>query len=159
MPTCTEVLRAGARQLLMQATEMQAADFLEVMKERKLADGRDRFVRHGRGPQRSIQTGIGPVEVSRVKTRDAGDGERHGYIPLFCAVGPALQEHGCAFAGALFVWGSLRLLLGRRHLSAGTGGRSQAMHPCHHWYYTGGTQGTGEVRAGVREKHAKLASD
>lgn len=73
----TEVLRSGARQLLMQAIEMEAADFLEVMKERKLADGRDRFVRHGHGPERSIQTGIGPVEVSRVKIRDrgAGDGE------------------------------------------------------------------------------------
>lgn len=71
----TEVLRSGARQLLMQAIEMEAADFLEVMKERKLADGRDRFVRHGHGPQRSIQTGIGPVEVSRVKIRDRGADE------------------------------------------------------------------------------------
>ena len=66
----TEVLRSGARQLLMQAIEMEAADFLEVMKERKLADGRDRFVRHGHGPEREIQTGIGAVAVSRVKIRD-----------------------------------------------------------------------------------------
>src|SRR5882757_9628898 len=49
------------------------------MKDLKLADGRDRLVRHGHGPTRTIQTGIGAVEVERVKIRDrgaTGDGER-----------------------------------------------------------------------------------
>jgi len=49
------------------------------MKGLKLPDGRDRLVRHGHGPERTIQTGIGPVEVERVKIRDraaAEDGER-----------------------------------------------------------------------------------
>jgi putative transposase len=49
------------------------------MKELKLADGRDRLVRHGHGPERAIQTGIGPAEVSRVKIGDRGaasEGER-----------------------------------------------------------------------------------
>ena len=44
-----------------------------------MADGRDRLVRHGHGPVRTIQTGIGAVEVARVKIRDraaASDGER-----------------------------------------------------------------------------------
>jgi hypothetical protein len=40
------------------------------MKGLKLPDGRDRLVRHGHGPERTIQTGIGPVEVERVKIRD-----------------------------------------------------------------------------------------
>jgi hypothetical protein len=38
-----------------------------------LPDGRDRVVRHGHGPQRTVQTGIGPVEVRRAKVRDRGD--------------------------------------------------------------------------------------
>jgi putative transposase len=42
------------------------------MRELKLPDGRDRLVRHGHGPERLIQTGIGPVAVSRVKIRDRG---------------------------------------------------------------------------------------
>ena len=45
----------------------------------KLPDGRDRLVRHGHGPARTIQTGIGAVEVARVKIRDRAapsDGER-----------------------------------------------------------------------------------
>jgi putative transposase len=39
----------------------------------KLPDGRDRVVRHGHGPQRVIQTGVGPVEVRRAKVRDRGE--------------------------------------------------------------------------------------
>jgi putative transposase len=36
----------------------------------EVADGRDRVVRHGHGPQRAIQTGVGPVEVRRAKVRE-----------------------------------------------------------------------------------------
>ena len=42
------------------------------MQELKLPDGRARLVRHGHGPERPIQTGIGAVGVSRVKIRDRG---------------------------------------------------------------------------------------
>jgi putative transposase len=75
----TDILRSGARQLLAQAVEIEAEAFLAAMKDLKLADGRDRLVRHGHGPARTIQTGIGRVEVARVKIRDravAGAGER-----------------------------------------------------------------------------------
>jgi len=75
----TEVLRAGARRLLAQAIEAEAEAFLAGMADRRLADGRARLVRHGRGPERTIQTGIGSVAVQRVKVRDrapAGSGER-----------------------------------------------------------------------------------
>ena len=70
----TDILRNGARQLLAQAVEMEARDFLAAMQEKKLADGRDRLVRHGHGPEREIHTGIGPVAVRRVKIRDRGAG-------------------------------------------------------------------------------------
>jgi putative transposase len=75
----TSILRSGARQLLTRAVEMEAEEFLAAMKDLKLPDGRGRVVRHGHGPERTIQTGIGPVEVSAVKIRDRGgaiDGER-----------------------------------------------------------------------------------
>ncbi|MCP1768916.1 hypothetical protein M2202_009695 [Bradyrhizobium japonicum] len=75
----TNILRSGARQLLAQAVEMEAEAFLAAMKGLKLPDGRDRLVRHGHGPVRTIQTGIGAVEVARVKIRDravTSDGER-----------------------------------------------------------------------------------
>ncbi|MFL5188758.1 MAG: IS256 family transposase [Microvirga sp.] len=68
----TEILRTGARQLLAQAIEIEAETFLAQMRALKLPDGRERLVRHGHGPERTIQTGIGPVAVSRVKIRDRG---------------------------------------------------------------------------------------
>lgn len=75
----TWVLRDGARRLLAQAVEAEADAFLAAMRQDRLADGRARFVRHGHGPERAIQTGIGPVPVKRAKVRDRGDdatGER-----------------------------------------------------------------------------------
>ena len=68
----TDVLRAGARRLLAQAVELEAEAFLAGMRDLTLPDGRARLVRHGHGPEREIQTGIGPVAVSRVKIRDRG---------------------------------------------------------------------------------------
>lgn len=42
------------------------------MQDLRLPDGRARLVRHGHGPEREIQTGIGPVPVARVRVRDRG---------------------------------------------------------------------------------------
>jgi len=44
----------------------------------RLPDGRERVVRHGHGPERLVQTGIGPVPVRRAKLRDRGAGEGGG---------------------------------------------------------------------------------
>jgi putative transposase len=70
----TAVLQSGARRLLAQAVEAEAEAFLVAMKDRRLPDGRERVVRHGHGPERLVQTGIGPVAVRRVKLRDRGAG-------------------------------------------------------------------------------------
>jgi len=71
----TAVLRSGARRLLAQAIEAEAEAFLAQMADQRLADGRARFVRHGHGPERTLQTGIGAVEVQRVKVRDRAPAE------------------------------------------------------------------------------------
>src|SRR3712207_3476361 len=68
----TAALRCGARRLLAQAIEAEAEAFLATMKGVHLPDGRARLVRHGLGPERLIQTGIGPIAVRRVKLRDRG---------------------------------------------------------------------------------------
>ena len=59
----TAVLRSGARRLLAQAVEAEAEAFLAEMKGARLADGRERVVRHGHAPERLVQTGIGPGSV------------------------------------------------------------------------------------------------
>jgi putative transposase len=66
----TAILRSGARRLLAQAIEAEAEAFLATMKTQHLPDGRERVVRHGHGPERLVQTGIGLVAVQRVKLRD-----------------------------------------------------------------------------------------
>lgn len=68
----TEILRAGARQLLTQAVEAEVAAMLAEHDHLKTDDGRRRVVRHGHGPERQILTGIGPVAIKRPKIRDRG---------------------------------------------------------------------------------------
>jgi transposase-like protein len=84
----TAVLRNGARRLLAQAIEAEAAAFLAAMKSVQLPDGRDRLVRHGHGPERQVQTGIGPVAVQRVRLRDRGAGETGERIQFTSAILP-----------------------------------------------------------------------
>ena len=68
----TELAREGARRMLAQVLIAEADAFIAMWKDLKLPDGRDRIVRHGHGPDRTIQTGVGPVEVRRAKVRDRG---------------------------------------------------------------------------------------
>jgi putative transposase len=68
----TEILRTGARRLIAQAVEAEFETFLASHAEQLLADGRQRVVRHGHAPVRTIQTGVGPIEVERPKARDRG---------------------------------------------------------------------------------------
>jgi putative transposase len=68
----SELAREGARRMLAQVLIAEADAFVALWKDVKLPDGRDRVVRHGHGPERAIQTGVGPVEVRRAKVRDRG---------------------------------------------------------------------------------------
>jgi Transposase, Mutator family len=74
----TEVLRNGARALLMQAVEDEVAALLTSHADKLTDDGRQRLVRHGHLPEREIMTGIGPVAVRcpRVRDRSGEDPER-----------------------------------------------------------------------------------
>ena len=79
----TEVLRNGARGLLVQAVEAEVADFLSQHAEKLTEDGHRRVVRHGHLPEREIVTGIGPVAVRqpRVRDREAAEDERIRFNP------------------------------------------------------------------------------
>src|SRR6201994_2286946 len=84
----TEVAREGARRMLAQVLIAEADAFVAQWKDLKLSDGRDRVVRHGHGPQRAIQTGVGPVEVRRAKVRDRGDVGAEAKIRFTSAILP-----------------------------------------------------------------------
>lgn len=66
----TEIAREGARQMLAAALKAEAASFVARFADERLSDGRQRVVHHGTGPERTIQTGIGPLAVKRHKVRD-----------------------------------------------------------------------------------------
>ena len=66
----TEIARDGARRMLVAALRAEADAFVAQYAEETLPDGRQRVVRHGYGPERGIQTGIGALDVQRPKVRD-----------------------------------------------------------------------------------------
>jgi transposase-like protein len=70
----TEIAREGARRMLASALEAEVEAFLSRHADERLPDGRQRVVRHGHGPERAIQTGIGALEVRRPKVRDRAAG-------------------------------------------------------------------------------------
>ena len=171
----TEVLRAGARELLAQAIEAEVAAVLAAHEHLKTEDGRRRLVRHGHGPERAILTGIGPVSVRRPKVRDRGSvgGERIRFtsaiLPRFArrtrsldAVLPTLYLRGVSsgdFQEALArpVGPTLRLHVGRWHLSPGSAGGREAMHSGPHRRHAGGTQGTRGLPGGGARERPELA--
>lgn len=65
----TELLKAGAEQLIYQAVELELEEFLSAYLERRTEDGNAGVVRNGHLPAREIQTGIGPVKVRIPKVR------------------------------------------------------------------------------------------
>ena len=66
----TELAREGARRMLAEALKAEADAFVASFADDLLPDSRQRLVRHGYGPERSIQTGIGAIDVRRPKVRD-----------------------------------------------------------------------------------------
>jgi putative transposase len=80
----TEVLRNGARELLQQAVEAEVAEFVARHRELKDEHERQRVVRNGYRPERTIQTGIGEVPVKAPRARD-----REGEIKFYSSILPA----------------------------------------------------------------------
>jgi len=69
----TDILRAGARDLIQQAVEAELSALLEAHSEDCIEDGRARLVRHGHLPEREVTTGIGTLSVKVPRVRDRGE--------------------------------------------------------------------------------------
>ena len=65
----TALLREGAQKLIHQAVEAELQEYLALYSERKTENGHAGVVRSGYLPERSIQTGVGPVTVKIPKIR------------------------------------------------------------------------------------------
>jgi transposase-like protein len=68
--TFQDLARKGAELMLRLALETEIKDFIEGHCAQKMPDGRQRIVRNGYNPERTIQTGIGDVSVKVPRSRD-----------------------------------------------------------------------------------------
>lgn len=66
----TEVLRQGATQLLAQAIQAEVAAYLDARSDIRDESGRQQVVRNGYLPQRTILTGVGPIDVKQPRVQD-----------------------------------------------------------------------------------------
>ena len=65
-----EILKAGAQKLLAQAVEAELQELLSNHTHLQTEEGRQAVVRNGYLPERSVQTGLGDIEVRVPKVRD-----------------------------------------------------------------------------------------
>lgn len=65
----TELLRNGAKELVSQAINAELEELLSQYSEKKI-DGKQAVIRNGYLPKRTVQTGVGDVEVQVPKVRD-----------------------------------------------------------------------------------------
>ena len=66
----TDILRQGAQEMLATAVENEVAQYIADHQRLRDASGRRLVVRNGRLPARTIQTGVGPVEVQQPRVND-----------------------------------------------------------------------------------------
>jgi len=66
----TEILRQGAQWMLTQAIQEEVDEWIGERTELRDAAGRHQVVRNGYLPERTITTGIGPVDVRQPRVRD-----------------------------------------------------------------------------------------
>jgi putative transposase len=66
----TDLLRDGARRLLAEAIEAEVGAWIDARAHLKDGSGRRQVVRNGHLPERTIQTGIGPIAVEQPRVHD-----------------------------------------------------------------------------------------
>lgn len=66
----TDILRQGAQQMLARAIENEVAEYVGLCWNLRDADGQRLVVRNGHLPARTIQTGVGVVEVQQPRVND-----------------------------------------------------------------------------------------
>ena len=93
-----EIAREGARRMLAQALEAEAADYIARNQERG-ENGRARVVRNGKAPPRKVTLGSGTIEVHAPRVhdrRESEDGTRHRFrsqiLPPYMRRSPKVAE-------------------------------------------------------------------
>src|SRR5512143_2479902 len=101
----TDILRGGARRLLAEAIAAEVAAWIDAHAPLKDQAGRQQVVRNGHLPERTIQTGIGPVEVRQPRVRDRRSADQRE--PFTSAILPPYLRKTKSLEG-LIPWLSLK---------------------------------------------------
>ena len=108
-----ELLREGARKLLQEAIEQEVNEYISSHQDDRDEQGYRLVVRNGSLPERTLSTGIGPVDIQQPRVRDGREGEEFTSkilpkymrrVPSIDTLIPALYLRGIStgdFTGAL----------------------------------------------------------
>lgn len=99
-PELEEVLREGARRLLMAALEAEVSDYVERFRGDRDDTGHALVVRNGRAKSRKIRTGVGTLEVEAPRVNDRRE-SAGGFVRRWCwsAMGPWACGRPCGACG------------------------------------------------------------
>jgi len=98
-----ELVREGARRLLQDALELEVAEVIAQFNALRDEGGRQRVVRNGYLPQRTILTGAGPLDVRQPRVRDRAGKDDPGRIRFTSAILPRYLRRSQAL-DALIPW-------------------------------------------------------
>ena len=89
-----EILREGARKLLVAALQSEIDAYVERFKEHKDEKGRCAVVKNGKSRERTILTGIGPLRISQPRVNDKREGESFtsAILPRYMRRVPSLDN-------------------------------------------------------------------
>jgi len=93
-----ELIREGARRMLLAALEAEVEDYIDKYKHERDEDGRRKVVRNGKARPRAITTAAGTMEVAapRVNDKRVVDGERQRFtsriLPPYMRKSPKVAE-------------------------------------------------------------------
>ena len=88
-----DILRHGARKMLQQAIEAEVAAYTESNSHEVDENGHRKVTRNGHLPSREVLTGIGPIEISQPRVRDARRGETFtsAILPKYARRTPSVE--------------------------------------------------------------------
>jgi transposase-like protein len=92
-PVLEEVLRQGAREMLLRAIEAEVAGYIDQHSELRDEAGHRLVVRNGHLPEREILTGIGPVAIRQPRVNDKRPGQKFtsSILPPFMRRVPSID--------------------------------------------------------------------
>ncbi|HEV2731173.1 MAG TPA: IS256 family transposase [Terriglobales bacterium] len=89
-----ETLRQGAQRLLAKAIEQEVEDYLQEHAQERDERGHRLVVRNGSLPERTIQSGIGPIALQAPRVNDRREGRRFSsaILPPYLRKVPSLEN-------------------------------------------------------------------